>query len=125
VSWLHWKNNDFTKSVGIVGVASYSIILIATSAMAIALFWWLLPLGAYSKGHDVAHERIKLYLEKGCYTDAKTKWDTCFLVLDEKGNVLHEGLLIAVNDKEIAIFKKNGSYVFARKEGFLLRRNLH
>jgi hypothetical protein len=124
-SWFHWRNNDFTKSMGIVGVASYGVFLIVTSAAAIALFWWLLPLGAYSKGHDVAYERIRLYLEKGCHADAKTKWDTCFLMIDDKGDAIHEGLLIAVNDKEIAIFKKDGSYVFARQEGSLLRRKLH
>ena len=124
-SWLHWKNNDFTKSVGIVGVASYSVVLLGTSAAAIALFWWLLPLGAHSKGQTVAQERIGKFLEKGCHAEPKTKWNTCFVVLDDKGVVIHEGLLIAMNDKEMAFFKKDGSYVFPRKEGTVLRRKLH
>lgn len=125
VSRFHWKNNDFTKSVGIVGVASYSAVLFITSVAAIALFWWLLPLSAYYKGHSVAQERIKIFMEKGCHEEAKTKWDTCFVVLDEKGAVIHEGLLIAINDKEMAFFKKNGSYVFPRKDDAVLRRKLH
>lgn len=125
VSWLHWKNNDFTKSVGIIGIASYSVVLLGTSAAAIALFWWILPLGAHSKGHSVAQERIETFLGKGCHIEAKTKWDNCFVVLDDKGVVVHEGLLIAMNDKEMAFFKKDGSYVFPRKEGTVLRRILH
>lgn len=125
ISWFHWKNNDFTKSVGIVGVASYSAILLVTSAAAIALFWWLLPLSAYSKGHSVAQERIKLFMDKGCHEEPKTKWNTCFVVLDDKGGVAHEGLLIAINDKEVAFFKKDGSYVFPRKDDAVLRRRFH
>lgn len=125
VSRFHWKNNDFTKSVGIVGVASYSIVLLITSVAAIALFWWLLPLSAYSKGHSVAQEQIKIFMEKGCHEDAKTKWDTCFVVLDNKGAVIAEGLLIAINDKEMAFFKKDGSYVFPHKDDEVLMRKLH
>jgi hypothetical protein len=125
ISLLHWKNNDFTKSVGIVGVASYVLVLLAFGAMAVALFWWLFPLSAQSKGHEIASDRIKIFLEKGCRAEEKSKWDSCFVVIDDKGTVIHEGLLIAMSDKEIAIFKKDGSYVFSRQENFLLRRTLH
>lgn len=125
ISLLHWKNNDFTRSVGIAGAASYVIILFAYGAMAVALFWWFFPLSAQSKGHEVASARIKTFLEKGCHADDKSKWDNCFLVIDGKGAVVHEGLLIAMSDKEIAVFKKDGSYVFSRQDNFLLRRKLH
>jgi hypothetical protein len=125
VSWLHWKNNDFTKSIGIVGVASYTLLILATASMSVALFWWLLPLSAYAKGKEVATERIKLFHDKGCHADEKSKWDNCFSVVDAKGNQLHEGLLIAMNDNVVAIFKKDGSYVFKRQDGFVLRRKLH
>lgn len=124
VSWLHWKNNDFTKSVGIVGVASYTFLVVLTASTAIALFWWLLPLGANAKGKEVANERISLFRKIGCHADEKSKWDNCFQVFDEKGNQLHEGLLIAMNDNVVAIFKKDGSYVFKRQDGFVLRRKL-
>lgn len=125
ISRLHWKNNNFTKSVGIAGVASYVVVLLAYGAMAVALFWWLFPLSAQSKGHEIASTRIKAFLEKGCYADDKTKWDNCFFVIDGKGSVVHEGLLIAMSDKEIAVFKKDGSYVFSRQEDYVLRRKLH
>lgn len=125
ISWLHWKNNDFTKSIGIVGLISYSALAAISSIAVVAVSWWLLPLGAYYKGQSIAEERIHAYREKGCQPDAKTKWDSCFLVLDNKGEVIHEGLLIAMNDKELAIFKQNGGYVFKRLDGQTLRRTLH
>ncbi len=46
VSWLHWRNNDFTKSIGIVGIASYSLIFFVAFIVTVALFWWLLALPA-------------------------------------------------------------------------------
>jgi len=125
VSRLHWKNNDFTKALGIVGLTSYGVIALATTAVSIALFWWIISMSARSKGTDLAQERIKIYLDNGCQVDAKTKWDSCVLVTDNKGNIIHEGLLIAVNDKNIAIFKKDGSYIFTRSDDFLLRRVRH
>lgn len=125
ISWLHWKNNDFTKSVGIVGVASYTVIFLLAAAGAVALFWWLLPLSAYAKGKEIANERIELFRQKGCHADKKSKWDNCFFVVDEKGKQLYEGLLIAMNDNVVAIFKKDGSYVFKRQDGFVLQRKLH
>ncbi len=125
LSWLHWKNNDFIKAVGIVCVASYSVLLLGTFTIAIALFWWALPLDAYSRGQNVAQERIGKFLERGCHAELDTKWDTCFVLLDDKGLVIHEGLLITMNDKEMAFFKKDGSYIFPRKAGTILRRTLH
>lgn len=124
-SRFHWKNNDFTKSVGIVAVASYLVVAIITSVAAIALFWWLLYLSAYSKGNSVAQEEIKIFMANGCHEEIKTKWDTCSVVLDNNGAVVHEGLLVAINDKEIAFFKKDGSYVFQRKDDAVLKRKLH
>jgi hypothetical protein len=123
-SWLHWENNDFTKSVGIVGVASYSILSLATALMSVAIFWWYLPLSASAKGKEVATNSIKLYRENGCFVEEKSKWNNCFYVFDGKGNKIHEGLLIAMNADLVAIFKKDGSYVFKREDGFVLQRKL-
>jgi hypothetical protein len=93
--------------------------------VSIALFWWLLPLEAYSIGQNVAQERIGEFLEKGCHSERKTNWNNCVTLLDENGVIVHEGLLITLNSKEIAFFKKDGSYVFLRDEGAILRRTLH
>jgi hypothetical protein len=121
---LHSLNNDLVKSVGFAGVAIYVLLVGTIAILFITIFWWVFPLSAYTKGKNVATERINLFLEKGCYVDEKTRWNNCYLVLDGKGKVIHEGLLISINDKEIAIFKKDGSYVFLRKEDYMLRRKL-
>lgn len=125
ISLLHWKNNDFTRSIGIVGMASYTIIVLLTAAGAVSLFWWILPLSAHTKGKEIANDRIKLFHDKGCHANEESKWDNCFFVVNEKGAQLYEGLLIAMNDNVVAIFKKDGSYVFKRQDGFVLQRKLH
>jgi hypothetical protein len=125
ISMLHWKNNDLSKSVGIVFFTSYAFFLLTFGVMSVALLWWLCSLIAQSKGHEIASARIKTFLEKGCYVDEKSKWNSCFVVVDENGTVIHEGLLIAMSDKEIAFFKKDGCYVFSRQDNLLLRRKLH
>ena len=123
-SRLHWQNNDLTKATGIVGGILYMLLVIAFVLMIAAALWWLLFVGGYLKGKDVAAEQIKSFIEKGCHEDEKTKWNNCISVLDEKGNEMHEGLLIAMNGKDIAILKKDGSYLFSRQKGFLIRKKL-
>lgn len=123
VSWMHWKNNDFTKSVGIVGFASYGIFLIIYVVIVSALLWWLLPLSAFKKGEEVAKEKIKTYEENGCVYNKKTSWNNCFSVIDSNGKVVHEGVLIGVSENEIAIYKEGTSLVFHKKSDYVLRRN--
>lgn len=78
----------------------------------IAIWWWILPIAAYAKGYTIPLERIKTFMAKGCEADPKTKWIACFEVVDKKGTVVHEGLLIAVNDREIAFFQKGWKLCF-------------
>lgn len=123
VSWMHWKNNDFTKSVGIVGFASYGIFLIIYVVIASTLLWWLLPLSAFNKGEEMAKEKIKAYEEGGCVYNKKSGWNNCFSVIDSSGKIIHEGVLIGVNEKEIAIYKEGTSLVFHKNNDYVLRRN--
>ncbi len=113
---------DFTKSIGIVFITWYSFVVLATGLITVALLWALLSLWPYAKGQFTATEQIKLFLEKGCHIDEKSKWNNCSFIIDEKGKTIHEGFLIGINDGFIAILKKDGSYVFKRKDGFVLRR---
>jgi len=123
--WTHWINNNLTKSLGIIVAAIYIIAVFIYLFLLIAIVWWLFCLPFYSAGKDKASARIKTFQEKGCQADPKTKWDTCYVVVDDKGNTLHEGLLLKMNDNEIAMFKKDGTYTFARQKDWLIRRKLH
>ncbi len=73
----------------------------------------------------MALEKIKVFREKGCFPNEKTKWSNCFFLVDKTGTTLHEGLLIAKNDKELALLKKDGSYIIKLPDDYLLRRRLY
>lgn len=60
-SKLHWKNNDFTKAVGIVGVSSYGVIFLLSLIAMVGVFWWLLPYTAYVKAQKIEIKKIDDY----------------------------------------------------------------
>ncbi|MCI5139907.1 MAG: hypothetical protein D3922_16190 [Candidatus Electrothrix sp. AR1] len=80
---------------------------------------------SYLAGQERAANLIKSFTKEGCHAHPKTRWDTCHVIEDEKGNAIHEGLLLKIDDKEIAMFKKDGTYTFARQKSWLIRRKLH
>ncbi|RWX48454.1 hypothetical protein VT99_10933 [Candidatus Electrothrix marina] len=125
LSWLHWKNNKLTKSVGIVVIATYLIAIFFYISLSLAIFWWLFYLPSYLAGQERAATLIKSFTEEGCHAHSKTRWDTCHIVIDKKGNTIHEGLLLKINDKEIVMFKKDGTYTFPRQNDWLIQRTLH
>lgn len=105
----------------IVSFFSFLIYLL----IVVTLCLWLPGYTAYSVGQGNARERIKNYRDHGCKANQETGLNRCTLVKDKDGKVLYEGLLVAINDKEIAIFDKDGSHIFAKQEGFVLQRKLH
>lgn len=122
---LDAKNNDFIKAIGVVATALYVAIAVAIGIAAAAVFWWWIPQGAYVKGREVAQQRVIEFRSKGCQENKETKWDSCFILMDDKKTILHQGLLIAINDKEMAFLEKDGSYIFPRKDNTFLVRKLH
>ncbi len=83
---------------------------------------------AYFSGQKIAEKKLNNFTENGCSPEQKTnsvKIDTCSVIQDKDGNILHGGLLVAINDKDIAMFKKDGSYIFTRQKDWLIRRKLH
>lgn len=93
--------------------------------LALTLCLWLPFYAAYSAGQEAAEKKMKEYRDHGCKVNQKASLNRCTLVKDKDGKVLYEGLLVAINDKEIAIFDKDGSHIFAKQEGFVLQRKLY
>ena len=93
-------------------------------------FWWSPSRVAYLAGQNIAEEKIGKFTKNGCFSDPKIKInsvaiDTCSVIQDKNGKILHEGLLVAINDKDIALFKKDGSYIFPRQKDWVIQRKLH
>lgn len=115
--------NDLVKSILMVSVFLYVLSVLMVLTGAFALFWWFIPLMAHHKGESIAMDRISVFVENGCGYYKKEKWNNCFQVLDGDKKVIREGLLIGVNEKEIAMFEKNGSFIFQKKPEFVLVRS--
>lgn len=124
--WMNRKletlrnNKDIAKAIGIVGIPSYIVVLIPAILAILAILWWIFPLIAYTTGTSMATEQLNEFIEKDCQSNMKSKWSRCMTVSDEHGTVLHEGLLIAKNEKEIALLKKDGSHVIKIHDNYLL-----
>ncbi|CAK8723571.1 hypothetical protein GMJAKD_12925 [Candidatus Electrothrix aarhusensis] len=120
-----WEENNFTKSIWITFISFESAFFIIIILLITPSLWFAPQLIGYSEGKEFALSIRKLFKNNGCSTDKKTGLDICSVIQDKDGKILHEGLLIAINDKDIAMFKKDGSYIFTRQNDWLIRRKLH
>lgn len=123
--YLNPKNNKLTKACALIFISSYIIYFIPAAIATSAAAWWILPAIAYQKGYDLEIEKVNTFKKFGCTKEKRSTWDKCFTVQNEKGEVIHEGLLVALSSKEIAIFEKNGSYIFTRKDEYTIKRKFH
>ncbi|MDU9048622.1 MAG: hypothetical protein Q3M30_07205 [Candidatus Electrothrix sp. Rat3] len=127
--WLKKKNTTrIEKSITIVCIVLLLYPFLLLLLLGTAIFWWSPSRIASLAGQKIAEEKIVKFTKNGCTPDQKTELvqiDNCSVIQDKDGNVLHEGLLIAINDKDIAMFKKDGIYTFPRQNDWLIRRKLH
>lgn len=122
--WLNPHTNDGVKAFFIVFFASYGVVALSIGFASIAVFWWIIPAASQAKGADNARERIAFFHENGCVLEKKTKWNNCFVISDDKGVIVHQGLLVGVSDKSIAMYKQEGLVIVARKDSLqLMRKN--
>lgn len=112
---LHFKNNDLTKSVTYVVFPAYIAGILGYFVMAVAVLWWVLPLFGYFAGQEFAEEQIADYRKNGCHLKKKMTWSTCVSIIDERGNEIQTGIVVAANTENIALFNKNGTYILQRK----------
>ena len=111
LSFLHWRRNDFTKAVGVTGLASYSFVLILYILMVLSVFWLVLPIMAYYKSFELAEKKRDNFLQKGCYIKEGEFWGNCKTLKNKSGEVIYKGLLIAQTEKHIAFFTKKGAFI--------------
>lgn len=123
--YLNPKNNKLTKACALIFISSYIIYFIPAAITTSAVAWWIFPTIAYKKGYDIETEKVNTFKKLGCTKEKTSTWDKCFTVQNEKGEVIHEGLLVALSSKEIAIFEKSGSYIFTRKDEYTIKRKNH
>jgi len=120
----HYNHESMRPYLIVSATVSFFSFLICL-LLGVTLFLWLPFYAAYSAGQGNAARTIKKYRDHGCEANQETGLNRCTLVKDKDGKVLYEGILVAINDKGIAMFDKNGSHIFAKQEGFVLQRKLH
>lgn len=123
-NYLNPKNNKFTQACALIFISSYAIYIVPVIVSVCAVAWWILPVTAYQTGYDMEIEKVNSFRKFGCTKDNKTIWNKCFTVQDEKGNIIHEGILVALSNKEIAILEKTGSYIFTKKDSYTIKRKI-
>lgn len=131
--WLKKKDQKKDRSriekyIAILCIVLLCYPLLLLFLLGTAIFWWSPSRAAYSAGQKIAQKKIDSFNENGCSPDQKTarvKIDTCSIIQDKDGKTLHEGLLVVINDKDLAIFKKDGIYTFPRQKNWVIRRKLH
>ncbi|MCL6416396.1 hypothetical protein MIB92_12105 [Aestuariirhabdus sp. Z084] len=111
LSFLHWGNNDFSKSVSIVGLTSYTLSSILLALVYLFALWFIFPTMAYKTGVAKTEKMRLEYLEKGCYQNADTQWNNCHKLISANGEEMYEGILISQSSEYIALFTKKGSMV--------------
>lgn len=117
-----FMQKELSVSIGIVwGVLSlFSFLLYCL--LAITIIWWLPSYISYREGRKIAIERIELFKQYGCRLDNNINLNKCTVIYDGSYKELYEGFLIAINEKSIALFKKDGTHIFTRKDNFILQR---
>lgn len=123
VRYLHWKNNNFTRSIGIVGIASYGLMTSLFVLIMIAIFWWAAPYAAYNNAQKIEKEKIDLFLENGCHENEISNWNNCVTILNRDNIVMSSGIFIAANTEGIAIFKADGSYFYNLKDEYIIKHS--
>ncbi len=113
-SKLHPEKNSTTKAIIYSAVLSYLGSLLISLLLVVLIFWWGLPLWAINKGKVSAEAKINTYLEseKKCGFSEKTSWNSCVKIIDKDNKeVLYEGILVAKNGNEVAVFNEKGSTI--------------
>jgi len=125
VSYLHWKNNAFTRALGITSLASYLFLLVLYFSMVLGIFWFAVPYAAFVQGSSVAKEKRNTYLQKSCFAEDGEVFGNCHTLTSEDGKIVVEGLLVVHSGNMIAFFTKNGSYVSEFPKGAVLSKHLY
>ncbi len=126
---VNCKRNNFIKSVGIIWMITSFLFFLMYCLLVFVMLWFPPSYAAYSEGQRIATNRIEMFRKNGCNIDRKTNLNKCasFFTKDENGNnkILHEGLLIAINEKQIALFEKDGTFILPLKDDYILQRKIH
>lgn len=109
--YLHWKNNDFIKAVGLAGLTSYVLISILYVLMTLSVFWFAFPYASYYKGQDFAKEKRDDFIKNGCKTIKNRIWSNCKKLNASDGSLIYEGILVAQSNSYVAFFTKDGTFI--------------
>ena len=125
INLFHHKNSDLSKSIYVVGVPTYYLSIAIYIFCVIFVLWWGTLIVATNQGKEINALRIAEFKTQGCFFDKKTHWNNCVLVINESGEVIHQGLLVAQNNEQIAIFKREGIYLIKLNDDHIVRKEFN
>ena len=111
LSHLHWKNNYFTRALGITGALSYLLFSFIYLLISAPVLYIALPYVAFHQGENTEKENRDGYLKNGCTQEKNQIFQNCYSLKQKNGDVMVEGLLITQSKDMIVFFTKEGSYI--------------
>ena len=96
-------------------------LLVAVPFVLMTAWFSVYVLGA-SQGLIQANKAIDSFKKSGeCVYKKEALWSNCSQLNDAKGNLLHEGILVALNDKRVAFYKGKESVILEIPSGAVIK----
>ena len=112
-------SDSTTISINLVDRFFQTIWIVGAFVFILCLLWIGVDM-AQAVGKSVALDAVSKYKKDACESDPKAKWNACVKLVNGAGLTMQEGLFVAKNSDEIALFKKEGSFVYRLNDGVII-----
>lgn len=116
-------HKNIKRLIGLILMTfSTMYILVAVPFVLMTAWFSVYVLGA-SQGLVQANKAIDSFKKSGeCVYKKEALWGNCSQLNDSKGNLLHEGILVALNDKRVAFYKGKESVILEIPSGAMIKK---
>ena len=112
-------SDSTTISINLIDRFFQTIWIVGAFVFILCLLWIGVNI-AQVVGKSVALDAVSKYKKDACESDPKAKWNACVKLVNGAGLTMQEGLFVAKNSDEIALFKKEGSFVYRLNDGVII-----
>ncbi len=116
-------HKNFKRLIGLILMTFSMMYLLATVPFVLMTAWFSVYVLGASQGLIQANKAIDSYKESGeCLYKKDALWSKCSQLNDSKGNLLHKGILVALNDKRVAFYNGKESVILEIPSGAVIKK---